>query len=188
MRKLRPVSLLLIGIVACTTQHSGERSASGAMQQVAPPAPPLLGTLPDGKDFNLRELRGERVLLVFYRSASCGLCIQQLRHLAAAAEAYDHLDTRILAITADPPELNQRTAKLLDLDFPIVSVDHATLTRWGLWPEGERTPHPGAFIIDEKGGLLFEQIGRTAADRTSDATLVFTLRSIDRTGTARGAR
>ncbi len=179
MRKLRPISLLLVGIVACTTQHSGGRNLSAWAGSAATPALPLPGTLQDGKAFDLHDLRGDRVVLIFYRSASCGLCLQQLRTLARDSKAYDRLRARIVAITTDPPEVNRRTAKLLDLEFPIVSVDHATLTRWGIWPDGERNPRPAAFIIDEKGGILFGRIGRTAADRTSDATLVFTLRSID---------
>lgn len=187
MRKLRPVSLLLVGVVACTTQHSGPtsgargtaRSAAAGAATSATVAPPLHGTLADGKSFDLQELRGDRVVLVFYRSAYCGLCTQQLRALAADRKVYGDLDAKIVAITPDPPELIRRTAQLLDLDFPIVSVDHATLTRWGIWPDGARRPRPATFIIAGSGEILFRQIGLSAADRVSDATIAFTLRSLD---------
>jgi peroxiredoxin len=184
MRQTRPIALLLIGIVACTTQHAGDHDgpavAAPTAQAGAPQlAPPLRGTLADGKSFDLQELRGDRVVLIFYRSAYCGLCTQQLRRVAEDHKAYERLHTRIVAATTDPPELIGRTAQLLDIDFPIVSVDRATMTGWGIWPDGARHPRPATFILDESGGILFQQVGKTAADRTSDATLVFTLRSFD---------
>lgn len=205
MRKIVPVHLLLLGLVACTNFQAGEESAPPAAEvpanlaapsglspthanlsstgvtdsRTAPVAPPLQGTDADGKSFNLAELRGKRVLLIFYRSAYCGLCMQQLQQLATAADAYGHLDARIVALTGDPPELNRRTADLLKLDFPIISVDQNTMTRWGILPTGATQPRPAAFIIDQSGRLRFIQIGKTAADRASDVTLVFALRSLD---------
>lgn len=192
MRKLRPVTIFLVGIVACSTEHSGNRggppTAPAAMPATMPPAaspavsqpaPPLRGTLADGEDFDLQELRGDRVVLIFYRSAYCGLCAQQLRLVAADEKLYKKLDAKVVAITPDPPELIDRTAEQLELDYPIVSVDRATLTRWGVWPDGARTPKPAVFIIAPSGEVLFLQIGRTAADRVSDATIAFTLRAYD---------
>lgn len=205
MRNVRPISLLLVGIVACTTQHSGSREgppsaapnapagvagttggagfagSPGTPGSPAPPtvAPPLRGTLADGKSFDLHELRGDRVVLIFYRTAYCGLCSQQLRALAADKKLYSRLDAKVVAITQDPPELIRRTAQILDLDFPIVSVDRPTLTRWGVWPDGARTPRPAAFIVAENGEIIFHQIGQSAADRASDATIAFTLRALD---------
>lgn len=151
------------------------------MDEATAPAPaaPLRGTLADGKSFDLRDLRGDRVVLIFFRSASCGLCVLQLKTLARDMEAYDRLDVRVVAITTDPPETNRRTREELELGFPIVSVDQATLTAWGVWQPGERGPRPAAFIIDESGAVLYGRVGTTAADRTSDATLVFTIRSFD---------
>lgn len=205
MRKIVPVHLLLLGIVACIDLKPEEESvppvaevpadllAPGGLRptkvglnatdltatRAAPMAPVLQGTDTEGKPFNLTELRGKRVLLVFYRSAYCGLCMQQLRELAAAADAYDHLDTEIVALTGDPPELNRRTADLLKVKFPIISVDQNTMSRWGIWPTGVKQPRPAAFIVDRSGRLRFIQIGKTAADRASDVTLVFTLRTLD---------
>lgn len=188
MRKVRPVYLLVVGIVACTEKTpSSHETTSGGAAPVVRAAPALHGTLVDGKSFDLHDLRGDRVVLVFYRSASCGLCLQQLATLARDKEAYDRLDARVVAITTDPPETNRRTAEELDLNFPIVSVDRNTLMKWGVWPPGERSPRPATFIVDEGGGIRYARVGRTAADRVSDATLVFTIRSFDspRTG-ARG--
>lgn len=145
----------------------------------APLAPALQGQDEDGDNFDLAALRGKRVLLVFYRTATCGLCVQQLRSLASTTEAYERLGAEIVALTSDPPEVNRRTAELLELDFPIISIDQNTMAAWGIWPAGSKRPNPAAFIIDQEGRLRFIQIGKTAADRASDVTLVFNLRSLD---------
>jgi len=143
------------------------------------PAPPLLGILPNGKEFDLESRRGKWLVLVFYRSASCGLCIQQLEHLERDKEAYDHLGVEVLAVTADPPATNEWVTEEYDLGFPIISVDRETLAEWGVWQPDERRPRPAAFIIDERGEILYHQIGETAADRASDATLVFAIRALE---------
>lgn len=207
MRRLIPAAIL-IGIVACRGPHSDEGGAEPAAEmpgaagaaaaptlgphlatagaisaRSAPPAPPLRGRGEDEGAFDLAELRGRRVLLIFYRSATCGLCIQQLKNLSEAAEAYDKFDAEIIALTADPPEVNRRTAEILELGFPIVSVDIDTMVSWGVWPAGSTRPHPAAFIIDEEGRIRFVQVGRTAADRASDVTLIFNLRSLDQSAT-----
>lgn len=187
MRNPGPITLLLIGAIACATDHSRDQVAQTEVSPVATPAPSLQGTLTDGKSFSLQELHGKRVVLIFYRSATCGLCIQQLSTLADDQKAYRRLHTQIVAVTTDPPAVNQRTVRLLDLEFPVVSVDQATLRRWGVWPDGGRNPHPATFIIDEQGNVLFNQIGRSAADRLSDAALIFTLTSLDRTRSRNGS-
>jgi peroxiredoxin len=180
MRKLGPVLLLLLGAVACGTDDPGAQVARAEPIPPSTSAPPLNGTRSDGESFDLRELHGKRVLLIFYRSAGCGLCLQQLSALAADHKAYHDLDTKIIAVTADPPEINRKTADLLDQRFPIITVDHATLTRWGAWSPERRSPQPATFIIDERGNVLYQKIGASAADRLSDVAIVFTLRSLDR--------
>lgn len=213
MRILVPVCLLLLGAAACDDSRSGREGVPPAgvpappvapggnyppdapltnigaiAARAAPLAPALQGVDEDGNTFDLAELRGKRVLLVFYRTADCGLCVQQLRSLASTAEAFDRLGAEVIALTSDPPDVNRRTAERLELDFPIISIDRNTMATWGIWPAESRRPHPASFIIDQEGRLRFIQIGRTEADRASNVTLVFNLRSLDQTANGDDAR
>lgn len=205
MRKFVPALFILVGAAACDDRGNGTAGVPPGAGMPAPPtssygnlppgvpltdlgaipahaaplAPVLQGRDEDGNTFDLAELRGKRVILVFYRTAACGLCVQQLRGLASAADAFDQLGAEIVALTSDPPEANRRTAELLELDFPVVSIDRNTMAAWGIWPDGAARPHPASYIVDQDGRLRYIQIGRTEADRATNVTLVFNLRALD---------
>lgn len=194
MRSYGPIVALSVGVVACNISDAGDRTlyataqATGTAPQPARSAPQLTGTLTDGQRFSLEDLRGEPAVVIFYRGSFCGLCIQRLRELDAWKEAYDDLDTRIVALSLDDPAIGERLKDSLDLDFPIVSVDRATLDRWGVWPDGEAWPMPAAFVIDGTGAVRYGYVGQTAADQSSDVVLFHQVESLTPTSTPVAAR
>jgi peroxiredoxin len=168
---------LLFGVAACAPKEQKEKGTPGPAARVQL-APELHGTLADGSKFALEELHGDGVVLVFYRSAYCGLCRRRLIALAAHRKAYADLGMQLVAITNDPPALARWAAEQFKLDFPVVSTDRATFARWGLWPQEARAPYPAAFILGREGEVRFSHVGRAASERDSDASLLFTLRSL----------
>lgn len=164
-------ALALSGGVLTGMQARGGAATSGA----AAAAPALEGTRAGGGSFTLRELAGAPAVLVFYRGAYCPLCLRRLESLEAHAAAYERAGARVVAVTADPPDVARATAGQFD-GVKIVSVDEATLRRWGVWPEGAASPLPAAFVLDEQGAVLFRHVGRTAAEDASDVTLLGVLR------------
>jgi mycoredoxin-dependent peroxiredoxin len=174
-------------------------AAGGAVAAMQPPqqqraptteasaarTPALAGTKARGGSFDLRELAGSPAVLVFYRGAYCPLCIQRLEQLAGSVDAYERAGARVVAITADPPEIARSTAGDLHGDVTVVSVDQPTLERWGLWPAGAAAPLPAEFVLDADGTVLFEHRGRTAADDAGDVRLLGVLR--DRLAAQRAA-
>lgn len=177
--RLFALLLLLLGAAACTAREQKEKGTPppppAARVQLAPE---LRGTLADGGDFALDKLHGDGVVLVFYRSAYCGLCRQRLIALAKHQKAYGDLDMKLVAITVDPPALAHWAVEAFKLDFPVVSTDRATFARWGLWPQEAPAPYPGTFILGPEGEIRFSHVGRAASERASDASLLFTLRSL----------
>ncbi|HEX7051505.1 MAG TPA: peroxiredoxin family protein [Longimicrobiales bacterium] len=175
--RARALLLLLCGVVAADAAQSTDDGAT--RQPMRPPSavqpPELRGVLADGTAFSLSELRGRPVVLVFLRGASCGLCLERLRALAAHEAAYDRRDARVVAVTPDPPDRADAVREALELDFPMVSAAHAVLAAWGVWPPGRKQAFPGAFVLDPQGRVRFRHIGRTAADRVSDVILLAAL-------------
>jgi peroxiredoxin len=177
-------SRIAIGATLIIAATGGAVAAMQAPQQQRTPAadasaartPALTGTKAGGGNFDLRELAGSPAVLVFYRGAYCPLCIQRLEELAGSASAYERAGARVVAITADPPEIARSTAGDLDGDITFVSVDQPTLERWGLWPAGATAPLPAEFVLDADGTVLFEHRGRTAADDAGDVRLLGVLR------------
>lgn len=188
MRRISLILALLLGVGACAAGENDEDAERPAdrpaerpttMPPTHPPAPALRGVDADGERFDIEELRGDPVVLIFYRGLFCGLCKERLRALASYEEAYDRLDADVIAITPDPPELARRAEAAYDLDARIVSVDRATLEHWGLWPRGERFPRPSSFVLDEHGRIRYRHIGATAADRLSDVALLAALERLE---------
>lgn len=186
MRFTRSLPLLLLAAASCRVGHSDghlRADANGGFETHGradsfPLAPELRGADSDGGAFSLAALRGDAVVLIFYRSETCPLCRERLAAANAHLDAYRRAGARIIAVTTDPPEVARRTAQALGIELPIVSVDRLGLEPWGVWPAGERAPRPAAVVIDREGRIRFQHIGRTAADRAHDADLLAVLRRV----------
>ncbi len=124
--------------------------------------------------------RGERTVLLFYRSEACGLCRLRLEQLQANLPAYRTLGARVLAVTLDPPELSTRTAERLAGDLQIVSVDSAVFDAWDVLEAERRAPLPGAYVLNDRGVVIFRHLGGHAGDHITDATLLTILETADR--------
>src|SRR5690606_22201755 len=128
MRFTLSLSLLLLAATSCGTGHSDEHTRAEAAPGPAiqgragsfPLAPALRGADSRGGAFSLAALRGDAVVLLFYRSETCPLCRERLAAANAHLDAYRRAGARIIAVTPDPPAVTQRTAETLGIDVPIV--------------------------------------------------------------------
>jgi len=135
-------------------------------------APSLSGTTPDGAPFDLTGWLGSPVVLVFYRGHDCGLCLHRLRQLGARIDDYRRLGARVAVVSADDLSTAARTATEVIPAAAVVTVSRETLARWGVWPEDQDAPLPGAAIVDARGRIAFSHVGRHAGDRISDVDLL----------------
>jgi peroxiredoxin len=142
-------------------------------------APALTGIQANGETFRLEPAGSEPTLLVFYRSALCGLCRVQLEQLQSHMGAYDRRGVKVVAATLDPPELSARLLENGGLDFPLVSVDSASFDEWAAMHPESGAPLPATYIIDARGIVRYLHIGRNASDRATDAGLLTVLERLD---------
>lgn len=141
-------------------------------------APTLAGSLPDGAPFQLAEAERSATVVVFYRTAECGLCRLQLDRLQEHLPAYERLDATVVAVTLDTPEQTLAMFGPGTPAFPVVSVDSSTFRDWGVMDPQQSTPLPATYVIDGEGLVRFRHIGRNASDRTSDAEMVAVLETL----------
>jgi peroxiredoxin len=141
-------------------------------------APSLTGKSLDGAEFSLDRRRKEPVVLVFYRSASCGLCRVQLAELERHLPSYRELGVRPVAVTLDSPETGREMLEGTP-GFDIVSVDTATFESWGALDPESGVPLPLTYILDANGIIRFRYRGRNASDRVRDAELLTVLQTLD---------
>lgn len=144
-------------------------------------APPLTGTLADGSAFTFDPRSSSSTVLIFYRSADCGLCRLQLEQTQRHLPAYDHQGARVLGVTLDAPERSSALLQDVEVGFPLLSVDQDAFRRWAVLPENQPGPLPATFIVDRHGIVRYNHIGRNAADRSSDAGILTVLATLEDT-------
>ena len=141
-------------------------------------APALHGQSLDGTAFSLDERSTGPIVLVFYRSAGCGLCRVQLAELERHLPSYRQLGVRPVAVTLDPPDVGREMLGRT-YGFDIVSVDTATFETWGALDPESGVALPLTFILDANGIVRFRYLGRNASDRVRDAELLTVLQTLD---------
>lgn len=147
-----------------------------AGHRVPSQAHPLLGRL--APRFELKDSRGRTaklqeelargpVILVFHLGQSCMACVTHLVELEAAMSPFRDRGARVLAISADTPEVSRRRLdRFGDFPVPLLSdPDHAAALAYGVWKplpgsapdDGE--PLHGTFIVDRAGLVRWAHVG-----------------------------
>jgi thioredoxin-dependent peroxiredoxin len=87
------------------------------------PAPDFELADPEGKVWNLGELRdGHPVVLLFYYGFHCIHCVRQLSDVNRDLPLFGEVGARVIAISADPPELTrQRFQQNGRFGFPVLA-------------------------------------------------------------------
>ena len=152
------------------------RELNGPAARVATQAHPLLGraapdfTLSDhyGRPWNLRgRLERGPVVVVFYLTYGCSLCVHHLVELSADVGRYRSLGAEVVAVSADPPELTRaRFEKYGAFDFPVLSdPGHAVAERYATFrPAGPTEPEElshGTIVVGRGGTVRWANRGDT---------------------------
>ena len=128
---------------------------------------------PDGKVWNLRELQdGRPVVLIFYYGYHCIHCVRQLSDVNRDLPLFREVGARVVAISADPPELTRRTVSAkrpVRLPGPFGSRKQGGASLPGV--QGHRTEMPmlrhGTFVIDRDGTVQWVNVGDAPFRRNS---------------------
>ena len=142
-------------------------------------------TLPraDGSTRALGELRGERVVLLFYRGHWCGSCRAQLEEVRRSALLFADAGARVLAISSESPERAQAAIIEHGLTFEVLCDESLTvIDRYGVRhtdePDGRRIARPSIFLIDRAGVVRFAHVGENANDRPTVAHVLLAIEAL----------
>lgn len=131
-------------------------------------APPFELKDSRGRTWKAREpIASEPTILVFYLGQTCMACVTHLVELDGAIARFRDRGARVLAISADPPEVScKRLDRFGDFEVPLLSdPDHTTARAYGAWkplPGGDREdgePLHGTFVIDRDGRVRWAHVG-----------------------------
>ncbi|OWK44515.1 Alkyl hydroperoxide reductase subunit C-like protein [Fimbriiglobus ruber] len=135
---------------------------------------PLLGrAAPDfdlidseGTAWNLKGLRADGPVVVVFYHSYCDLCVRQLFDEARDLPLFREVGARVVAISADPPEMTRRRVQESDpFGFPILSDPENKVARaYQVFRRaqdgnpGDRLLH-GTFIVDRDGTIRWVNVG-----------------------------
>lgn len=107
-----------------------------------------------GEDIALAELRGQRVLVVFYPFAFSGICTGELCELRDNLEIFNDLDVKVVAISCDPMFSLRAWADQDGYTFDLLSDfwPHGAVAKsFGIFADGPGAAARGSYLIDEAG-------------------------------------
>jgi peroxiredoxin len=119
-----------------------------------------------GGKLRLSDLRGERVLLLFYPFAFSSICTGELCSLRDRAADFSDLGAQILGVSCDPMESLRAFAAQESLSHPLLSDfwPHGEVSRrYGVFVDFLGAADRGTFIIDREGsiaGIVRTELGR----------------------------
>lgn len=93
------------------------------LEKIGQPAPPIQGTDVDGKPFQLADLKGDVVLVVFWASW-CVPCGPEADYLVAALQEYKPRGLRIVGINLDPMQDSGESPAAIEADVRRFLVEH----------------------------------------------------------------
>jgi peroxiredoxin len=107
-----------------------------------------------GTPVRLSELRGSRVLVVFFPFAFSGICTGELCELRDNISLFERDDVTLLAVSCDPMFTQKAWAEQENYSFDLLSDfwPHGAVAReYGVFDEDNGLSIRGSFLIDEEG-------------------------------------
>jgi peroxiredoxin len=127
------------------------------------PAPGFALKDRDERIVRLSDYKGKNLIVIFYLGGTCQHCIQQLNSFAKDKDAFDALDTEIVAISADTPADNQSVlCEGKPFPFPLLS-DPQLVARHAFkaFDDFENLELHGTYLIDKTSRVRWFTTGST---------------------------
>jgi peroxiredoxin Q/BCP len=130
-------------------------------------APTFKTTDADGQPVNLKDFRGQKVVLYFYPKDDTPGCTKEACSFRDAFGDYKKAGIKVLGISPDKEASHKKFANKFNLPFTLLTdPDHAIAEKYESYGEKKfmgRTymgVHRKTFLIDEKGKLkrIFEKV------------------------------
>ena len=119
-----------------------------------------------GKEWNLSDLRGQKVILYFYPVDDTPGCTTQACDFRDSQADLQNAGYVVLGISPQGAESHDKFTSKYDLNFPLlIDEDHAVAERYGVWGEMKKYGHKyiglnrSTFVIDEDGLIQEAQYG-----------------------------
>jgi peroxiredoxin/tetratricopeptide (TPR) repeat protein len=118
-----------------------------------------------GTRLSLDQFRGKNVILVFYLGVGCPHCVKQLKDLSERAGDYTRMDTEIIAVSQDAPDVNAKSQEMAPLKMKIASdTGFANARRFKSHDDFEEMGIHSTILIDKTGRVYWAKHGGAPFD------------------------
>ena len=159
--------------------EAGYSDVASATLEVGLPAPVFsLQSLNDDW-VKLSQLRGNKVLMIFYRGHWCPFCVGHLQDIQIMLPELEKRGYQVLAISPDDATGMQKMAERMDRPYQFLSdADLAVTDLYGIRKD-EELPHPAMILLDDQGIVQWFYIGEDYKTRPSATQLQQVLDRLD---------
>lgn len=127
----------------------------------------------------LSQLRGDKILMIFYRGHWCPFCVGHLQDIQILLPELEKLGYQVLAISPDDATGMQKMADRMDRPYHFLSdADLIVADLYGIRRDKE-LPHPAMILLDELGIVQWFYIGEDYKMRPSATQLRQVLDRLD---------
>ena len=129
-------------------------------------APVFSTTAHDGKEFSLKQYRGDWMPVLVFVSATSPDVVAQLTSLSAAAVQIWGMRGQLVGILdAGADEVSRLAGQVGEVAFPLIADPLGALAqKFGAWNPVKNKLEPLSYIVDKSGKIVWSQEGATALD------------------------
>ena len=133
----------------------------------------------DGDWIQLSELRGNKVLMIFYRGHWCPFCVGHLQDIQSLLPELEKRGYQVLAISPEDATDMQKIADRMDRPYRFLSDINLKVTDLYGIRRDEELPHPAMIVLDDLGIVKWFYVGENYKQRPSAQQLRKVLDRID---------
>ena len=124
------------------------------------------------------KAQGKRnLLLIFYRTGTCNVCVTQLRELASQQGKVREYNAAMLAVSLDGAIVQSRTSEQIAGKIPILLDPGAkTVKAFGVLHPQESLSRPSLYVVGPDQKVLYKYVGMALADRPPTQEVLEVLR------------
>ena len=127
----------------------------------------------------LSQLRGSKVLMIFYRGHWCPFCIGHLQDIQSLLPELEKRGYQVLAISPEDATDMQKIADRMERPYQFLSDTNLEVTALYGIRRDEELPHPAMILLDDLGIVKWFYVGESYKQRPSAEQLQKVLDRID---------
>jgi peroxiredoxin len=112
------------------------------------------------------EADGHALVVVVMKGHWSRVCIDQLQRLGQLRSRLAQLDSVLVGLNSDAPDLNRQMSNAQGIECKVLSDEkHEVISGLGLWLPREQHPLPAIVVFDRCGDEAARWVGRRPGDR-----------------------